>query len=1159
MKIFFTLWLLLLCFLVKSATITIAGSGNWSSTTPNAPWPGGILPNPGDDIVISGGRTLSVDGNYTCNSITIGSSAATSNTLTVNSGFTLTVSNTITIVPPITSANTNLLDAGNGFVNCNGLNSTNSGNNNRVCAISINTGTLNVNGNISLGATALRNSVTFLGTGLLRVTGTYIGGGTYTNTNGTIEYAGTNQTLNSAITNYYNLSLSNSGTKTASATFTVNGNLSVSGTTQLDMTSTPYNIQINGNWQITSSNADPFIEQTSRVTFGGTLNSQSISTPLTSGETFYNATINNSFGTSPQLSINKNLNITNDIDWTAGALNLSGNNLIITGGSATSALSNGTIMTTVPGSSITITDPTDTYTVDFNNFTVGTNTTTGAVSITMTSNSSTWIGSKFYGATNFTKTGPSVDDFAGGNIFYGPSCYFKTTATAARWRMGHNNPTPDIFYNATFDANGTNIAGATNNNFIVGANSIGNEYYGTTTIISTTSGGFFVGRQNGTGNNSHIFHGPIIINVSLTGNVTIGDATSTNTSTVTIENTLQLNSLATSVGDIYIGSSTGYSSVTLTSSGQIIDGTILGATNIYFNSINQTNNLPNSTISGAPTNSTIFVANNNSAPTRCVFNGNVSFTSPNINLRGGTFNGTNNFQANGASSLSSYGGNVFNGTTTFINNGTGYWYLGNTVADDFNANVIFNQLSSGALVPCYATNGTFSKNISTVGTNSSITFCGGTTSGTVTIDGNGTQLFLGSNSFIPTIRNLVMNTTSSGSITLNVPLNISNSLLMTSGNIISSSTNSITLTDETVTSNIGSANSFINGPCYYNVTSNTLNSLTFPVGKGTKWRPVILGERNSVTTSITYKAEVINASARSLGYTLPATVDTVSDINYWDVDRTLTSTGAALPTQSLTGTQSITLYYLDGDEVRDPSNLRIVKNTSAAPTTWIDIGGTGSGAPAGFITSTSSPSAFTNYSRFTLGDAIGGGNPLPIELLSFTAIKNNQQVDVKWETATESNNDYYVIERSKDGLNFEKVTVVDGAGNSLTHLSYYSNDYKPYRGVSYYRLKQVDFDGTFKYSQIQSVEFNNTKDFSFEVYPNPNDGSEINIAFDEVVENIIIISIHDVSGKETYSKMIASNEDMKFTINLTHELAKGVYFITVSSDQNIYRKKLIVK
>lgn len=281
-------------------------------------------------------------------------------------------------------------------------------------------------------------------------------------------------------------------------------------------------------------------------------------------------------------------------------------------------------MTTVAGSSITITDPTDTYTVDFNNFTVGTNTTTGAIPVTMTSNSSTWIGSKFYGATNFTKTGSSVDDFIRRDkFFYGPSCYFKTTATAARWRMGNNNPTPDVFYNATFDAMA--LAGA-NNNFIVGANSFGNEYYGTTTLISTTPGGFFVGRSNGTGGgSSHVFHGPITVSVTATGNVTIGDADPTNTSTVTIESTLALNSSSTSVGDIYIGSSTGYSSVTLTGAGQIIDGTIQGATNIYFNSINQVNATTLSTISTATTNSTIFVANNNSATTRCVFNGSVNF------------------------------------------------------------------------------------------------------------------------------------------------------------------------------------------------------------------------------------------------------------------------------------------------------------------------------------------------------------------------------------------------------------------------------------------------------------------------------------------------------------------------------------------------------
>lgn len=1144
---------------LNAAVITNTTSGTWSAT---ATWGGGIVPSAGDDVVISNGSTVTLDANYNCLSLTI-NAGVNNSTLDLN-GFTFGVTNTITINAPTVNNNVKRIIVGTGILNCGSVFMTAGGSANRDCFISISTGTVNVTGDITMPGAADRNYILFSGTGILNITGAFLGGagGITLSGTSTVNYsAAGNQTIRNFV--YDNLQLSNSGTKTLAANATINKDLIISGTTQLDATATPYNISVAGNWSVTSTNADPFLEQTSRVTFNGTTNAQFISTVLAAGETFYNTTINNSFGTSPQLATTSHINVTNDIDWTAGALNLTGKNLVIVGGTATSALSTGTILTTVAGSSITITDPTDTYTVDFNNFTVGTNTTTGAVPVTMTSNSSSWIGTKFYGATNFTKTGPSVDDFAGGNIFYGPSCYFKTTATAARWRMGHNNPTPDIFYNATFDANGTTVAGATNNNFIVGANSIGNEYFGTTTLISTTPGGFFVGRSNGTGNSSHTFHGPITVSVTATGNVTIGDAAASNTSTVTIESTLALNSSSTSVGDIYIGSATGYSSLTLTSAGQIIDGTILGATNIYFNSINQTNALPLSTISTATTNSTIYVGNiATSAATRCIFNGNVNFTSPNIGLRGGTFNGTNNFTANGIATLSSYGGNIFNGTSTFINNGSGDWNLGYNVADDFNASIIFNRNSSGILTPASRTNSTFSGNISTVGSNSVVTFCESSTTGTVTIDGNGTQTISGSSTRIPNIRKLVMNTTASGSLTLNVPLDISSSLTMTSGNIIATSTNSITLTDETVTSNIGNANSFINGPCYYNVTSNALNNLTFPVGKGPKWRPVILGERNSVATSITYKAEVINTSARSLGYTLPATVDTVSDFNYWDVDRTLTSTGAALPTQSLTGTQSITLYYIDGDQVKDPSNLRIVKNTSAAPTTWIDIGGAGSGAPAGFITSTSSPSAFTNYSRFTLGDAIGGGNPLPIELLSFTATKNKNTVDVKWETATEINNDYYLVEKSKNGADFETLGRVKGAGNSLSKLNYSIVDDKPFDGLSYYRLKQVDFNDTYTYSKIESVDFNNTKDFSFDVFPNPNKGTNFNIALEGVKNNEeILVVIYNVTGKESFSKVLTANENESsvFVINPTHTLSSGVYIITATSNQTIYRKKLIVE
>lgn len=1155
MKHFFTLTFLFFSFLIKSATITNNATGTWSV---GATWVGGVAPGIGDDVIIKNNTTVTMDGSKSCNSLTF-AGGNNSSTLDLN-GFTLNVTTTITINCPITATNkNNQIIVGSGILNTGSIFMLASSAASRDCFVSISTGTVNVTGDITMPGAADRNYILFTSNGILNITGGFLGGagGITLSGTSTVNYnASGNQTIGNYA--YDNLQLSNSGIKTLAASATINKDLIISGTTQLDPTTTPYNISVKGNWNVTSTNADPFIEQTSRVTFAGTANSQSISTVLAAGETFYNTTINNSFGTSPQLSIDKNLNISNDIDWTAGALDLAGKNLVVTGGTATSALSNGTILTTVAGSSITITDPTDTYTVDFNNFTVGTNTTTGAVAVTMTSNSSTWVGSKFYGTTNFTKTGSSVDDFIGGNIFYGPSCYFKTTVTAARWRMGNSNPAPDIFYNATFDANGK---GGTNNNFIVGAASVGNEYYGTTNIISTTTGGFFIGRSNGTGNSTHTFHGPIIISVADSGNVTIGDAASTNTTAVTIENTIQLNSLASSIGDIYIGSLTGYSTITLNSNGQIIDGTILGATNIFFNSINQTNNLANSTISGALTNSTIKVGNSASAATTCTFNGNVSFTSPNINLAGGIFNGTNNFQANGASTLSSYGGNIFNGTSTFINNGAGDWNLGYNLADDFNANVVFNRNSSGILTPASRTNSTFSKNISTVGSNSVVTFCSASNSGTVTIDGNGTQTLSGSNTKIPIIRNLVMNTTGSGSLTLNVPLNISSSLNMTNGNIIATSSNSITLTDETVTSNIGTATSYVDGPLNYTMSNNGTSSLTFPIGKAGDWNPLVLIAQHNAVTAYTYKAELTNANANTLGYTEAATIDTVSHVHYWDINRVLTSTGVSAPATNVSGTQTITLYYQANDGVTDPTKLTIVKNTNAAPTTWFDIGGTGATAGAGSVTSTSSPSTFNSYSRFTLANKIGGTNPLPIELISFTALKNDKQVDIKWETATEINNDYYVVERSKNGTNFEEIKKVNGAGNSLVHLNYSTMDENPENGISYYRLKQVDFNGTYKYSQIQSVDFSTTKAFSFDVYPNPNKGASFNIVFNSNTNQEVSVIIYDVTGKKSFVKELTAieNGNSEFIIDLPQTLSSGVYIITATANQEVYRKKLIVE
>lgn len=82
-------------------------------------------------------------------------------------------------------------------------------------------------------------------------------------------------------------------------------------------------------------------------------------------------------------------------------------------------------------------------------------------------------------------------------------------------------------------------------------------------------------------------------------------------------------------------------------------------------------------------------------------------------------------------------------------------------------------------------------------------------------------------------------------------------------------------------------------------------------------------------------------------------------------------------------------------------------------------------------------------------------------------------MNLKWSTATETNNDYFLIERSKDGIEFESIINVDGAGFSTKKLTYSTSDNNPLSGLSFYRLKQVDFDGQFSNSEIVSVELRN--------------------------------------------------------------------------------------
>jgi hypothetical protein len=200
------------------------------------------------------------------------------------------------------------------------------------------------------------------------------------------------------------------------------------------------------------------------------------------------------------------------------------------------------------------------------------------------------------------------------------------------------------------------------------------------------------------------------------------------------------------------------------------------------------------------------------------------------------------------------------------------------------------------------------------------------------------------------------------------------------------------------------------------------------------------------------------------------------------------------------------------------------------------------------------------------GDQFGPlvfGTPLPIELLSFEANVNGDQVDLKWVTATELNNDFFTVERSSDGNNWEEVLVTSGAGNSSQIIEYFEIDYTPLRGLSYYRLKQTDFNGAFTYSNIVPVKFeqNTSGNGIINLFPSPaSPGETVYIEFDVINGGEFLVVMRDIKGREFYSKVKVNVEDGKLVgVPIDMNVPAGVYLVTASSENQMYSQKLIIK
>ena len=173
---------------------------------------------------------------------------------------------------------------------------------------------------------------------------------------------------------------------------------------------------------------------------------------------------------------------------------------------------------------------------------------------------------------------------------------------------------------------------------------------------------------------------------------------------------------------------------------------------------------------------------------------------------------------------------------------------------------------------------------------------------------------------------------------------------------------------------------------------------------------------------------------------------------------------------------------------------------------------------------------------------------LPIILTSFNIqSRKNRTINLHWTTSSETNNDHFIIERSQDGRHFKKIGRVKGEGTTNIKQSYNFTDRNPFDKVSYYRLKQVDYDGRFSFSDVRSIhsKIDNEKP---SIYPNP----VTDMLFIESADSIISVRVFNNQGRI----VISSDVKDKSQYDL-QSLPNGIYRVMVQTQNQVTVESIV--
>lgn len=325
------------------------------------------------------------------------------------------------------------------------------------------------------------------------------------------------------------------------------------------------------------------------------------------------------------------------------------------------------------------------------------------------------------------------------------------------------------------------------------------------------------------------------------------------------------------------------------------------------------------------------------------------------------------------------------------------------------------------------------------------------------------------------------------------------------------------------------------------------SAFTFPVGDGTYYRPISIGA--SGNAAMQFRAQYFRA-AQTFGATINSPLVSLSDCEYWLLNRV---SGANNVSVSLSWNEAACFTGY----ITNPATLVVSRWNGSA---WDSNGNGGiSGSAtngtvvsAGNVTSWSSPNAFTIGSTDT-------ENPLPVQFISFSALPVDNVVELVWNVASELNNDYFLIERSSDGTNFQPILTVTGAGTSNVAKRYTAIDSEPVPGGSYYRLTQVDYDGTRTDLHVVRVNREGFNQYAVLAYPNPVErDAALTLEYVTPRSEDITLSVITPLGVRLEQRNAAVKAGSNQIELRPAWRQAGIYFIMIQSSGSLQTLKVVV-